>query len=153
VSADTAEDALGPVDFLLLELDPDHMDGTVAAALLDLVDRGVVTILDLLVIRKEADGTVVGIDIDTLSADALGGFTVFAGATSGLLSEDDVTEAATAVQPARAAALLVYENTWARGFVTAALAAGAQVVASTRIPATDVNEVLDALDQADPQTA
>jgi hypothetical protein len=153
VSADTAEDALGPIDFLLLELDPDHMDGTVAAALLDLVDRGVVTILDLLVIRKEADGTVVGIDIDALSADALGGFTVFAGATSGLLSEDDVAEAAAAVQPARAAALLVYENTWARGFVTAALAAGAQVVASTRIPATDVNEVLDALDQADPQTA
>jgi hypothetical protein len=153
VSAETAEEALGPIDFLLLELDPDHMDGTIAAALLDLVDRGVVTILDLLVVRKEADGTVVGIDIDTLSADALGGFTVFAGATSGLLSEDDVAEAAAAVQPARAAALLVYENTWARGFVTAALAAGAQVVASSRIPAADVNEVLDALDQADPQTA
>jgi hypothetical protein len=150
--ADAVEEASGPVDFLLLELDPDHMDGSIAAALLDLVDRGVVTILDLLVIRKEADGTVVGIDIDSLSADSLGGFTVFAGATSGLLSPDDVAEAAAAVQPARAAALLVYENTWARGFVTAAMAANAQVVASSRIPATVVNEVLDALDQAD-QTA
>jgi hypothetical protein len=150
--ADAGEEASGPVDFLLLELDPDHLDGTIAAALLDLVDRGVVTILDLLVIRKEADGTVVGIDIDSLSADSLGGFTVFAGATSGLLGPDDVAEAAAAVQPARAAALLVYENTWARGFVTAAMAANAQVVASSRIPATAVNEVLDALDQAD-QTA
>ncbi len=148
----TDDAALGPIDFLLLELDPDHMDGTVAAALLDLVDRGVVTILDLLVIRKEADGTVSGIDIEGLSADALGGFTAFAGARSGLLGDDDVVEAAAAVEPARAAALIVYENTWARGFVGAALAAGAEVVASTRLAADAVNEALDALERADQTT-
>ena len=144
-----AEEALGPIDFLLLELDPDHMDGAVAGALMDLVDRGIVTILDLLVIRKDADGTVSGIDIEGLSADALGGFTAFAGARSGLLDDEDIAEAATAVQPARAAALLVYENTWARGFVTTALAAGAQLVASTRITADAVNDALDALDALD----
>jgi hypothetical protein len=147
-----APDVLGPIDFLLLELDPDRMDGSVANALMELVDAGVVTILDLLVIRKEADGTVVGLDIEGLSADAVGGFTVFAGARSGLMSDDDVAEAASAVEPSRAAALLVYENTWARGFVAAAATAGAQLVASARIPATAVNEALDALDLADART-
>jgi hypothetical protein len=146
---DTNEESAGPVDFLLLELDPQRMDGTVAAALMELVDRGIVSILDLLVIRKEADGTVVGVDIEGLTADHLGGFAIFAGARSGLLDDDDVREAAGALEPERAAALLVYENTWARGFVTAAHRAGAEVVASMRIPATAVNEALDALERAE----
>jgi len=145
------EDALGPIDFLLLELDPEHLDGSIAAALMDLVDRGVVSVLDLLVIRKDADGTVVIVDIDGLSADAVGGFTLFVGASSGLLGDDDVAEAGHALEPSRTAALLVYENTWARGFVAAATAAGAQLVASARIPATAVNEALDAMDLADGQ--
>jgi hypothetical protein len=148
----TNDEALGPIDFLLLELDPGHMDGSIAAALMDLVDRGIVTILDLLVIRKDADGSVSGIDINGLSADALGGFAAFAGARSGLLGDDDIAEAGVALEPARAAALLVYENTWARGFVGAALAARAQVVASTRLTAQAVNDALDALDLADQNT-
>ena len=145
---DTNEESAGPVDFLLLELDPQRMDGTVAAALMELVDRGIVSILDLLVIRKEADGSVVGIEIEDLAADHLGGFAIFAGARSGLLDDDDVREAAGALEPERAAALLVYENTWSRGFVTAAHRAGADVVASMRIPAPVVNEALDALERS-----
>ncbi len=91
-------DVAGPVDFVLLEFDdPDRLDGSAATALLDLVDKGVVTVLDLLVIQKEADGTFTGIDIEGLSSDAVGGIVAFAGARSGLLGDDDLADAADAL--------------------------------------------------------
>jgi len=146
----TDHDVAGPVDFILLEFENgDHMDGSAAAALLDLVDRGVVTVLDLLVIRKDADGSFSGIEIEDLSADQIGGITAFAGARSGLLGDDDLADAANALAPGTVGALIVYENAWARPFVAAAHNAGAQVVASARIPADAVNEALELLDALD----
>ena len=137
----------GPIDFLLLEFDPAKTDGSVAAALLDLVDRGIVALYDFLVISRGHDGTVAAMDI---SANELGGFSVFAGARSGLVGEDDIAEAGAALEPGRAAALFVYENTWAIPFIAAARAADAEVVASARIPADVVIATLDALDALDP---
>jgi dihydrodipicolinate synthase/N-acetylneuraminate lyase len=139
-------DVMGPVDFVLLEFQSDQLDGSAGAAMLDLVDRGIVSILDLLVIQKEADGSFTGIEITDLTADDLGGIAVFAGARSGLLGDDDLAEAAQALEPGTTGAVIVYENTWARPFVAAAQRAGAQLVASARIPADVVNEVLDALE-------
>ena len=144
--AATASEVHGPIDFLLLEFKGDKMDGQAGEALLDLVSRGIIRIFDCLVVRKDADGTFSGIDVTDLSADEIGGFTAFAGARSGLLGDDDVSEAASAMEPGTAAAMLVYENTWAIPFVAAALDSGAQLVASQRIPATVVMEALDALE-------
>lgn len=142
-------DVHGPIDFLLLEFDADKMTGEAAAALMDLVEAEIVHIFDFLVIRKEADGSVSGIEITDLSADSLGGFAVFAGARSGLVGDDDVAEAGAAMEPGTAAALIVYENAWAVPFVAAARKADARVVASARIPADVVMEALDQLDAAD----
>lgn len=133
----------GPIDFLLLEFDPTKADGAAAEALIDLVDRGIVALYDFLVIGKAEDGTVAALE---LSADGLGGFNVFAGARSGLLGDDDIDEAGSVLEPGRAAALFVYENTWAIPFITAARAADAEVIASARIPADVVIATLDALD-------
>jgi len=148
ISEPSAE-ALGPVDFLILEVPADHMDGSAGEALMDLVDRGTVSILDLLVVRKDADGSFVGLELSDLRADQLGGLALFAGARSGLVDDEDVEEAAALLAPGQAAALIVYENTWARPFVTAALRSGAQVVASQRIPAEVVNEAVALLDELD----
>lgn len=145
----TSDDVHGPIDFLLLEFSADKMNGEAATALLDLVTRDIVRIYDLLVIRRESDGSFTGVDFADLSADALGGFAVFAGARSGLVGDDDIAEAGSVMKPGTAAALIVYENSWAIPFVAAALRADAQVVASARIPATVVMEVLDELDAAD----
>jgi dihydroorotase-like cyclic amidohydrolase len=136
----------GPIDFVLIEFPGDRVTGAAATALLDLVDRGIVRVYDLLVVRKDDDGTFSGIDIDDLSADTLGGFTVFSGARSGLLDDDDVARAAEAMKPGTVAALIVYENAWAVPFVAAARDAGGQLVASARIPAQDVMDALDALE-------
>lgn len=136
----------GPIDFLLLEFDPAKTDGSAAAALSDLVDRGIIALYDFLVIVKADDGTVTAMDI---SADGIDGFGAFAGARSGLVGADDIAEAGAALRPGRAAALFVYENKWAVPFIAAARAADAEVVASARIPADVIMATLDALDAAD----
>src|SRR5215213_9686643 len=107
--ATTAPEVHGPIDFLLLEFKGDKMDGQAGEALLDLVSRGIIRIFDCLVVRKDADGSFSGIDITDLSADEIGGFTAFAGARSGLLGDEDVAEAAGAMEPGTAAAMLIYE--------------------------------------------
>jgi hypothetical protein len=136
----------GPVDFVLIEFAGDRLTGGAADALMDLVDRGVVRVYDLLVIRKDSDGSFAGIDVTDLSVDRVGGFTAFAGARSGLLGDDDLRQAADAMQPGTVAALIVYENSWAIPFVAAARDAGGQLIASARIPAQDVMDALDAIE-------
>jgi hypothetical protein len=139
----------GPIDFLLLECPTDNLTGEAGSALLDLVDAGIVRIWDLLIVAMDEDGNIQGVDITDLSADGLGGFAAFAGARSGLLGDDDISEAAGAMTRGSMAVLIVYENTWAIPFIAAARDAGAEVVASMRIPAQDVMDALDALEAAD----
>lgn len=146
----TAErEAHGPIDFVLIEFPSDRLTGRAGDALLDLVDRGIVRIFDLLVIQKAEDGSVSGLDIADLSADRLGSFSAFIGVQSGLIGDDDITEAGNALEPGTTAAMIVCENTWAAPFVAACLDSGAQVVASERIPATVVMDALDALEATD----
>ncbi len=140
----SAVDVHGPVDFVLLEFSGDRLTGKAADALLDLVERGIVRVYDLLVIAKEADGTFSGIDITDLSQDGIGDFGAFAGARSGMLGDDDLRLAGEAMKPGSIAALIVYENTWAIPFISAALESGGELIASARIPAQDVMDALDA---------
>lgn len=143
------DDVVGPIDFLILEAPGDNLTGEAGRALLDLVEQGIIRLYDLMVIRKDEDGTFSGIDLSNLTSDSLGGFAAFAGARSGLIGDDDLEEAANAMEPGSVAALIVYENAWAVPFVSAARKVGAHVVASARIPADVVNEALDALDAAE----
>jgi hypothetical protein len=140
-------DETGPIDYLVVELPNDGMTGEAFPLLVDLVDRGIVRILDLVVVRKEHDGTLVGIALDELSDGSMD-LAVFDGARSGLLDDDDLGEAANAVEPGTTAAVLVYENVWAAPFATALRHSGAQLVASGRIPVQAVLAALDAVEQA-----
>lgn len=137
-----AVDAHGPIDFVLLEFPGDRLTGRAGEELVKLVEAGTIHLLDLLVVGKSPDGDVFLLD---LSEDA-GGFTLLTGARSGLLGDDDVAEAAAAIEPGRVAALIVYENAWAVPFVAAARESGGELVASARIPAVDVMRALDDLE-------
>jgi hypothetical protein len=137
----------GPIDYLIVEFDSDAMTGEAFPQLVDLVDRGIIRVLDLLVLRKEDDGTVTGIELDEF-ADGSTGLEIFSGATSGLLGHEDLAEAAEAVEPGKTAAVLVYENVWAAGFASALRRGGAQLVASGRIPVQAVLAALDAAENA-----
>lgn len=141
----TAPDTHGPIDFVLIEFPGDRLTGETAAALRDLVDSGVIRLYDLMVVSKHEDGSVEALELtDPLGVD---GFSYFAGARSGLLEDDDLREAAGAMEPGTVAALIVYENSWAIPFVAAARNSGGEVIASQRIPAGDV---IDALAKLEP---
>lgn len=140
----------GPVDFLLVEFPDDEPLDAVADELLALVEQGTIRLYDLLVARKEADGTVTVVELQDVTAEGPAGFAIFSGARSGLLGDDDLDEAGAVMEPGSVAALLVYENAWAVPFVAAALDAGGQPVATMRIPATDIIEALDELDATQP---
>ncbi|MFI2103143.1 DUF6325 family protein [Isoptericola sp. NPDC019693] len=134
----------GPIDYLVVELPTDRATGDAAFPhLVDLVDRGIVRVLDLVVVRREDDGSVAAIGLEELD-DGSAGLAVFAGARSGLLGDDDLAEAAGVVEPGRTAVVLVYENTWAAPFATALRRNGAQLVASGRIPVQALLASLDA---------
>jgi len=143
----TAADVSGPVDFLLLEFQTDRMTGRAAQEVLRLVDDGIISLLDVMFVGKTAEGEMYALD---LAAEALAeaGFGDLAGARSGMLGDEDMAEAAQALEPGKVAVLIVYENTWARPFVAAAREAGAELVAGARIPAEDVMAALDALEAA-----
>lgn len=136
-------EAHGPIDFVLLEFSDDGPLDAPAEALLNLVEAGIIRLYDLAVLRKGDDGS-----FEALEVGQAGRFSEFAGARSGLLSDEDFATAAEAMQPGTVAALIVYENSWAIPFVAAAREAGGELVATTRIPAQDVMDVLDALENA-----
>lgn len=136
---------MGPVDYLLMEFPDQEPTGEGAAALAELVDTGIIHLYDIIAVRKGADGSISGFEISDLG-DGVAGFAAFAGARSGLLGDEDVAEAGEALEPGTIAVLIVFENTWARRFVAAALNAGGQVVASARIPADEIAAALDALE-------
>ena len=141
----TTMDVHGPVDFVLLEFPRDRLTGGAVEALADLVDRGVIRLYDLLVISKDRDGAVEALEIADPASGA-DGFAAFAGARSGLLGDDDHAEAAEAMKPDTVAALIVYENSWAIPFVAAARDQGGELIASARIPASEIMAGLEVLE-------
>lgn len=140
-----AIEEMGPIDWILVEF-AGPPTGKAAPHLLDLVDRGLIRILDLVLVHKAADGTVDVLEVTDLDGDGELDLAVFEGVRSGLLGEDDAEEAAQAMEPDSTAFLLVYENVWAAPFAVAMRQAGGQLVASGRIPVQDLLATLDALD-------
>jgi len=134
---------MGPIDYILVEWTGRQPTGEAIPHLIDLVDRGLIRLLDLAFIAKAEDGSIAGVEIADLG-DAVAEFAVFEGAASGLLSDEDIDEAGGALEPGTSAALLVYENIWAAPFASAVRRSGAQLVASGRIPVQDVLAALDA---------
>jgi Family of unknown function (DUF6325) len=135
-------DESGPIDYIVIEWPGRQPTGEAVPLLLDLVDRGIIRILDIAFVAKDADGSVGALGIDEFG-DA---FAEFDGASSGLLGDDDLKDAAGALEPGTSAAVLVWENRWAAPLATALRRSGAQLVASGRIP---VQAILASLEAAE----
>ena len=127
-------DELGPVDWIVVEFPGSRFNGQIAPALLDLVERDLVRVLDLLVLKKDADGSLEAFELSDLDEGEIGGFREYESELAMLLSEEDVTSLAAAIEPGSSAAVLVWENTWAAPFASAVRRSGGQLVASGRIP-------------------
>ncbi len=143
---------MGPIDYLIVEWPGKQPTGEAAPHLVDLVERGIIRVLDLAFVRKGEDGSVAGVDIKEIG-EQVEEMKMFEGASSGVLGDDDLEEAAKALEPGTSAALLVYENRWAGPFAAAVRRSGGQLVATGRIPVQAFLAALEAAEEAEPANA
>jgi hypothetical protein len=142
-----ASDApLGPVSFVIVEFPGNKMTGEGLPILVDLVDQGIIRILDLLFVTAGDDGTLTAIDLSDVDGDGQLDLSIFEGASSGLLDDSDLADAAPVIQPGSSAAILLFENTWAAGFAQALRNGGAELVAAGYVSHDDLVAALDATD-------
>jgi hypothetical protein len=143
------DEELGPVDIVVIAFPAGSpMTGEAVPMLLDLVDRKIVRVLDVLFVVKNEDGTFSGFDAVDLDSKGVGDLAVFEGASSGLLGDEDVATAADALEPGSAAVLLVYENRWAAPFAAAVRRNGGRLVDFQRIPMQELIAALEAAEAA-----
>jgi Family of unknown function (DUF6325) len=142
-------DELGPVDYIVVEFPGSRFSGEIAPALRDLVERGLVRVLDLLILRKDTDDTLEAFELSDLEDTEVGELRHHERDVAMLLSEDDVTALAAAIEPGSTAGVLVWENTWAAPFASAVRHSGGQLVASGRIPIQALAAAMEADDDDD----
>ena len=127
-------ETMGPIDLVVIEFTDGRPTGEIAPIVVDLVERGIIRVLDLLLIAKDEDGVVSGLELGDFDGDGTVDLRVFQGASSGILGEDDAAVAGEALEPGGAAALLMFENRWAAPFAMAVRRAGGRLVDFQRIP-------------------
>ena len=141
------EDELGPIDIVVIAYPAGApMTGDAVPIFVDLVERGIIRVLDVLFVMQNEDGTVSGFEATDLDGDSIGDLKVFEGASTGLLGEDDVASVGETLEPGTAAVMIVYENRWAAPFAAAVRRNGGVLVDFQRIPVADLISALDAVE-------
>jgi hypothetical protein len=139
------DEMLGPVDMVIIGYPPDApKSGEALPLFIDLVDRGIINLLDVRGVQRNDDGTFDAFDIDDVGG--VPDLELLEGAQTGLIGDEDLRTAVEAMEPGTAALMIVFENRWAAPFVTAVHRNGGRLIAYERIGAQDL---LDALDQLD----
>ena len=142
-------DELGPIDIVVIAYPADApMSGDAVPIVLDLVERGIIRVLDAMFVVKDADGTYSGFEASGLEEKGVGDLVEFEGASSGLLGDDDVAVAADGIEPGTAAVMIVYENRWAAPFAAAVRRNGGVLVDFQRIPTQELLATLEAAEAA-----
>jgi Family of unknown function (DUF6325) len=137
-------EAMGPISYLIAQFPGNKMTGEGFPILVDLVDRGLIRILDLVFVTRDDDGSIRAVELSDLDHDGDFDLAVFAGASSGLLDDSDLADAASAIDPGSSAGILIFENRWAAPFTDAMRRGGAELVAAGYIPHDAISASLDA---------
>jgi Family of unknown function (DUF6325) len=142
------EETMGPVSYLIVEFPGSKMTGEGFPILVDLVNSGVIRVLDLRFMTKALDGSVQAIELSDLDRDGQFDLAIFEGASSGLMDESDFADAAAVIQPGSSAGILIFENRWATPFINALRRGQAELVAAGYIPVDALMASLDATEPA-----
>ena len=131
---DTSLDELGPVDYVIVEFPAgaQNFTGEMADELVKLVDAGTIRLIDVLILKKNEDGSVDAMELSDV--EELGALQALEAELAELLAADDVVHLAAAMDPGSVAGVLIYENLWAAPFASAARRSGGQLIANGRIP-------------------
>jgi hypothetical protein len=125
---------IGPVDYMIVAFPGNQFKGEIAPALADLVDAGTIRIIDVAFVGKDADGDTVAFELTELDPEVQKSLDNLGIEVGGLFNEDDLADAGDALEPNSSAALLVWENVWAREVGQAMRNAGGELVAFERLP-------------------
>lgn len=151
--ADGNERAFGPVDIAVIGYPPEApKTGEAIPIFIDLVDKGIIRVLDVKGIRKDADGTFAGFDVGSAEASGVPDLVAFEGAQTGLIGDEDLRVAVEAMEPGTAAIMIVFENSWAAPFVSAVHRNGGRLLAYERVSAQDLLDAIEAMDTASAQS-
>ncbi len=142
------EQPMGPVSYLVVEFPGSKMTGEGFPILVDLVNRGLIRVLDLRFITKDFDGQTRGVDLSDIDRDGQFDLAIFEGASSGLMDESDFADASSVIEPGSSAGILIFENRWAAPFVDALRRGDAELVAAGYIPQDLLIASLDATEPA-----
>jgi Family of unknown function (DUF6325) len=140
-------DAMGPISYVVVQFPGNKMTGEGFPILVDLVDRGLIRVLDLLFATRDADGSMRAVELRDVDHDGKLDFALFEGASSGLLDESDLADAASVIDPGSSAAILIFENRWAASFAQALRRGGAELVAAGYIPQDAILASLEATER------
>ncbi|HEY7591739.1 MAG TPA: DUF6325 family protein [Actinophytocola sp.] len=146
-------EAMGPISYLVVEYPGNKMTGEGLLHLVDMVDQGLIRILDLLFATREVDGSLRVAELRDMDHDGELDVAIFEGASSGLLDDSDLADAAAAIEPGSSAAILLFENRWARRFTEALRRSGAELVAAGYVPLDALAASLDAAEAAETANA
>jgi Family of unknown function (DUF6325) len=144
----TDEQAMGPISYLIVEFPGSKMTGEAFPILVDLVDKGLIRVLDLRFVTKDPDGAVRALEVGDIDRDGQFDFAIFEGASSGLMDDSDVADAGSVIKPGSSAGVLIFENRWAASFVQALRRSDGELVAAGYIPLETLVASLDAADAA-----
>lgn len=143
------EAELGPIDIVVIGYPADApKTGEAVPLFLDLVEKGIIRVLDVMMVQKDEDGTFSGFDLADMDQDSIGDLSSFVGASSGMLDDEDARKVADEIEPGTAAVMIVYENAWAAPFIAAVRRNGGIPLAFERIPVQTVLEALEAPEAA-----
>lgn len=139
-------DEMGAIDYIVVAFDRREMTGELVPSLLDLVDRRLIRILDVLIVLTSADGSFEMLTTDQLDPAVVGDLGALAGASSGLFDAEDAAQIAAIMQPETGALVLMYENLWSAPFAAAVRTAGGKLIARGHITGEALVAALDALE-------
>ena len=139
--------AMGPISYLIVEFPGSKMTGEGFPILVDLVDRGLIRILDLRFVRRNMDGSMRAIELRDIDRDGQFDLAIFEGASSGLLDDSDIADARSVIEPGSSAGILIFENRWAAPFIQALRRGDAELIAAGYIPQDTIAAALDATDR------
>jgi hypothetical protein len=139
--------SLGPVEIAVIAFPGNQFTGEIAPALADLVSSGTVSILDLVFVTKDADGNVAGVELSDVDDEVAAPYMELDGEVQGLLSDEDFEQVGDLLDPDSSALAIVWENSWARSFISAVRGAGGVLVAHDRIDADTVAAALSEVDE------
>jgi hypothetical protein len=148
MTADTAFDELGPVDYVVVEFPAgaSNFTGEMAAELISLVESGTIRVIDVVILQKSADGEIEASELSDVGE--LGELQALEAQLAELLAEEDIVHLAAAMEPGSTAGVLIWENLWAAPFAAAARRSGGQLIANGRIPIQAIIASIEADDDA-----